>query len=102
VPRLSNGAVAAMHRRDKERHHAGAVGGLRAAVLGADDGILSTASLILGVAAAHGTHRSVRVAGLLAGAMSMAAGEHVSVRFQADAGDVRKSRPDLGQVACGE
>jgi vacuolar iron transporter family protein len=59
----------------------------RAAVLGANDGILSTASLVLGVAAAGATHRSVMIAGLaglIAGAMSMAAGEYVSVRSQAD------------------
>jgi VIT1/CCC1 family predicted Fe2+/Mn2+ transporter len=60
---------------------------LRAAVLGANDGIVSTASLVLGVAAAHASHGSVMVAGiagLVAGAMSMAAGEYVSVRSQAD------------------
>jgi VIT1/CCC1 family predicted Fe2+/Mn2+ transporter len=60
---------------------------LRAAVLGANDGIVSTASLVLGVAAAQATHSSVMVAGiagLVAGAMSMAAGEYVSVRSQAD------------------
>jgi VIT1/CCC1 family predicted Fe2+/Mn2+ transporter len=63
------------------------VGWLRAAVLGANDGILSTASLVLGVAAAHATHSSVvvaGVAGLVAGSMSMAAGEYVSVHSQAD------------------
>jgi VIT1/CCC1 family predicted Fe2+/Mn2+ transporter len=62
-------------------------GWLRAAVLGADDGILSTASLVLGVAAAHGTRGGLLiagVAGLVAGAMSMAAGEYVSVHSQAD------------------
>jgi VIT1/CCC1 family predicted Fe2+/Mn2+ transporter len=76
-----------MGRRDGEKHRTGRVGWLRAAVLGADDGILSTASLILGVAAAHGNRGSVLVAGvagLVAGAMSMAAGEYVSVRSQAD------------------
>jgi vacuolar iron transporter family protein len=75
-----------VHR--KERHRAGRVGWLRAAVLGANDGILSTASLVLGVAAAHATHSNVLVAGvagLVAGAMSMAAGEYVSVHSQADA-----------------
>jgi VIT1/CCC1 family predicted Fe2+/Mn2+ transporter len=63
------------------------VGWLRAAVLGANDGILSTASLVLGVATAHGTHRNIVVAGtagLFAGALSMAAGEYVSVHSQAD------------------
>jgi VIT1/CCC1 family predicted Fe2+/Mn2+ transporter len=71
----------------KERHRAGRIGWLRATVLGANDGILSTSSLVLGVAAAHATHNNVLVAGvagLVAGAMSMAAGEYVSVHSQAD------------------
>jgi vacuolar iron transporter family protein len=71
----------------REQHRTGRIGWLRAAVLGANDGILSTASLVLGVAAAHGTHSNVLVAGgagLVAGAMSMAAGEYVSVHSQAD------------------
>jgi len=70
-----------------EKHRTDRIGWLRAAVLGANDGILSTASLVLGVAAAHGTHSNVLVAGvagLVAGAMSMAAGEYVSVHSQAD------------------
>ncbi len=70
-----------------ERHRTGSIGWLRAAVLGADDGIVSTASLVLGVAASGATHGNVMVAGiagLVAGAMSMAAGEYVSVRSQAD------------------
>jgi len=65
----------------------GGIGLLRAAVLGANDGILSTSSLLIGVAAAHGTHRSVLVAGiagLVSGGMSMAASEYVSVHSQAD------------------
>jgi vacuolar iron transporter family protein len=73
--------------RNKERHRTGRIGWLRAAVLGANDGILSTSSLVLGVAAAPATHSSVLiagVAGLVAGAMSMAAGEYVSVHSQAD------------------
>lgn len=73
--------------RSKELHRTGRIGWLRAAVLGANDGIVSTASLVLGVAAAHGTHSSIMVAGvagLVAGAMSMAAGEYVSVHSQAD------------------
>lgn len=73
--------------RHTERHRTDHIGWLRAAVLGANDGIVSTASLILGVAAANATHDSVMVAGvaaLVAGAMSMAAGEYVSVRSQAD------------------
>ena len=72
---------------NKERHHTDRIGWLRAAVLGANDGILSTSSLVLGVAAAHATHRNLLVAGmagLVAGAMSMAAGEYVSVHSQAD------------------
>src|ERR1700683_5245423 len=76
-----------MHVHPKERHRIGRTGWLRAAVLGANDGILSTASLVVGVASAHGTHQSVLiagVAGLVAGAMSMAAGEYVSVHSQAD------------------
>ena len=71
----------------KERHRIGRIGWLRAAVLGANDGIVSTASLVLGVAAAGATHGNVLVAGvagLVAGAMSMAAGEYVSVHSQAD------------------
>jgi VIT1/CCC1 family predicted Fe2+/Mn2+ transporter len=89
-----------MRRRDRERHHTGRAGWLRAAVLGADDGILSTASLILGVAAAHGNRGAVLVAGvagLVAGAMSMAAGEYVSVRSQADmeAADLELERTEL-------
>jgi VIT1/CCC1 family predicted Fe2+/Mn2+ transporter len=71
-----------------ERHNIHSIGWLRAAVLGANDGIVSTASLILGVAASHASHASILVAGvagLAAGAMSMATGEYVSVQSQADA-----------------
>ena len=66
--------------RHRERHRTGRIGWLRAAVLGANDGIVSTASLVLGMAAAQATHSNVvvaGVAGLVAGAMSMAAGEYV-------------------------
>lgn len=73
--------------RNKELHRTGRIAWLRAAVLGANDGILSTSSLVLGVAAAHASHSNVLVAGvagLVAGAMSMAAGEYVSVHSQAD------------------
>jgi VIT1/CCC1 family predicted Fe2+/Mn2+ transporter len=76
-----------MSIQKKEAHRTGRIGWLRAAVLGANDGILSTASLVLGVAAAHATHSNVvvaGVAGLVAGSMSMAAGEFVSVHSQAD------------------
>jgi vacuolar iron transporter family protein len=79
--------VSRMPARNKERHRTERIGWLRAAVLGANDGILSTSSLVLGVAAAHATHSNVLVAGvagLVAGAMSMAAGEYVSVHSQAD------------------
>ena len=74
-------------RQRKELHRIGRVGWLRAAVLGANDGILSTASLVLGVATSHASHSNVivaGVAGLVAGSMSMAAGEYVSVHSQAD------------------
>jgi vacuolar iron transporter family protein len=74
-------------RGPKERHRIGRIGWLRAAVLGANDGIVSTASLVLGVATAGAAHHDVLVAGvagLVAGAMSMAAGEYVSVHSQAD------------------
>ncbi|MFC0228332.1 VIT1/CCC1 transporter family protein [Serratia aquatilis] len=73
-----------MHR---ERHSIEKIGWLRAAVLGANDGIVSTASLLLGVAAANATHQSLLltgIAGLVAGAMSMATGEYVSVSSQSD------------------
>jgi vacuolar iron transporter family protein len=74
-------------RRHRERHRTQRTGWLRAAVLGANDGILSTSSLVLGVAAAGASTQSILlagVAGLMAGAMSMAAGEYVSVSSQAD------------------
>ncbi|MCK2089181.1 VIT family protein [Thauera aromatica] len=74
-------------RRHREHHRTERVGWLRAGVLGANDGIVSTASLVLGVAAASAGKESILVAGvagLVAGAMSMAAGEYVSVHSQAD------------------
>ena len=76
-----------MRRLHKESHLVKRIGWLRAAVLGANDGIISTASLILGVASAGGSKSNVLlagVAGLVAGAMSMAAGEYVSVSSQSD------------------
>lgn len=76
-----------MPAMQKEKHKVDRIGWLRAAVLGANDGILSTASLVLGVATSHAAHSSILVAGvagLVAGAMSMAAGEYVSVHSQAD------------------
>lgn len=83
-----------------EGHKGGNTGWLRAAVLGANDGIVSTASLVLGVATAHGTHHAVivaGVAGLAAGAMAMAAGEFVSVHSQADTekADLGRERAEL-------
>lgn len=74
-------------RRHSEFHKGDRIGWLRAAVLGANDGIVSTASLLIGVAAANATHGTLLVtgiAGLVAGAMSMATGEYVSVYSQAD------------------
>jgi VIT1/CCC1 family predicted Fe2+/Mn2+ transporter len=73
--------------RHRELHGIGHINWMRAAVLGANDGIVSTASLLLGVAAAHASHQSLLVtglAGLVGGAMSMATGEYVSVSSQAD------------------
>jgi VIT1/CCC1 family predicted Fe2+/Mn2+ transporter len=86
--------------RHRERHRTGRIGWLRAAVLGANDGIVSTASLVVGVAAAHATSHDVLVAGvagLVAGAMSMAAGEYVSVSSQADTerADIERERQEL-------
>jgi VIT1/CCC1 family predicted Fe2+/Mn2+ transporter len=76
-----------MKIKHRERHKTGRIGWLRAAVLGANDGIVSTASLIIGVAAAGASSHNIIIAGLaglVAGAMSMAAGEYVSVYSQAD------------------
>jgi len=83
-----------------ERHFAERIGWLRAAVLGANDGVVSTASLVVGVAAASASRGSVLVAGvagLVAGAMSMAAGEYVSVSSQADTeeADLERERGEL-------
>jgi len=97
----------ATQRRHAEGHLVQRIGWLRAAVLGANDGILSTASLIVGVASATGTHQSVIVAGfagLVAGAMSMAAGEYVSVSSQSDTelADLARERGELSQDAGSE
>src|SRR5258705_10267208 len=94
-------------KRHMEHHRTARIGWLRAAVLGANDGIVSTASLILGVAAAHATHGNVMVAGvagLVAGAMSMAAGEYVSVHSQADTehADLERERKELQSDDQGE
>ena len=95
-----------MRGHQEERHRGGRVGWLRASVLGANDGILSTASLILGVAA-HATHGSVMVAGvagLVSGSISMAAGEYVSVHSQADTerADLKLERAELKNDDEGE
>ncbi len=92
------------HREGHALHH---VGWLRAAVLGANDGIISTASLMMGIEAAEGTGATVLltgVAGLVAGAMSMAAGEYVSVSSQADleAADLARERHELATDEAGE
>src|SRR5512132_1327123 len=84
----------------RERHRSERIGWLRAAGLGANDGIVSTASLVVGVAAADASHDAVLVAGiagLVAGAMSMAAGEYVSVSSQADTerADLDRERNEL-------
>ena len=96
-----------MFVRHREQHRRERIGWLRAAVLGANDGILSTASLVLGVAAAHATHGNVLVAGvagLVAGSMSMAAGEYVSVHSQADTeqADLALERAELKADDKGE
>ena len=87
-------------RPNKEQHRTDRIGWLRAAVLGANDGIVSTASLVVGVAAADATHANIMVAGvagLVAGAMSMATGEYVSVSSQADteSADLGRERTEL-------
>ncbi len=96
-----------MFVRHREQHRTDRIGWLRAAVLGANDGILSTASLVLGVAAAHANHSNVLVAGvagLVAGSMSMAAGEYVSVHSQADTerADLALERAELKADDKGE
>ena len=94
----------ALHR---ERHRTGRIGWLRASVLGANDGIVSTGSLVLGVAAANAAHSNIviaGVAGLVAGSMSMAAGEYVSVHSQADAehAELERERRELAADDPGE
>lgn len=100
-------ATSAMPARYIERHRTGRMGWLRAAVLGANDGIVSTSSLLLGVAAAHATHSSELIAGvaaLVSGAMSMAAGEYVSVQSQKDSeqADLERERVELKTDNKGE
>jgi vacuolar iron transporter family protein len=101
---LVNGKRMQMHR---EHHHLSRIGWLRAAVLGANDGILSTASLILGVASATHSHNAMLVSGvsgLIAGALSMGAGEYVSVSSQADAenADIEQEKRELAEDRKGE
>jgi vacuolar iron transporter family protein len=91
-----------MRRLHRESHLVSRIGWLRAAVLGANDGIISTASLILGVASAAASKSNVLlsgVAGLVAGAMSMAAGEYVSVSSQADTehADLEREKRELSE-----
>jgi vacuolar iron transporter family protein len=91
-----------MHPLHRETHLVARIGWLRAAVLGANDGIISTASLIVGVAAAATSPQDILVAGtagLVAGAMSMAAGEYVSVSSQADTeqADLARERRELAE-----
>jgi len=93
--------------RHPERHRSDRIGWLRAAVLGANDGIVSTASLVVGVAAADATRHDVLIAGiagLVAGAFSMAAGEYVSVSSQADTeqADIRRERQELASSPAAE
>jgi len=96
-----------MHVINGDRHRTERIGWLRAAVLGANDGIVSTSSLVLGVATAHATHGNIviaGVAGLVAGAMSMASGEYVSVHSQADTenADLALERSELKADPTGE
>ena len=96
-----------MHRIHSERHRTSRIGWLRAAVLGANDGIVSTASLVVGVAAASSSHGNILltgIAGLVAGAMSMAAGEYVSVHSQADTenADMSRERAELEKDPAAE
>jgi vacuolar iron transporter family protein len=96
-----------MHPMHRESHLIERIGWLRAAVLGANDGLISTASLIVGVAAASPARNEVLiagVAGLVAGAMSMAAGEYVSVSSQADAeaADMARERRELAEQPAAE
>jgi VIT1/CCC1 family predicted Fe2+/Mn2+ transporter len=96
-----------MPPRHWERHRSARANWLRAAVLGANDGIVSTASLLLGVAASDASHMSILVAGiagLVAGAMSMAAGEYVSVHSQSDIehADLEREKRELAADDSGE
>jgi VIT1/CCC1 family predicted Fe2+/Mn2+ transporter len=94
-------------RRHSERHYVSRIGWLRAAVLGANDGLVSVASLVIGVAVTHVSRNQalvVAVAGLVAGAMSMAAGEFISVSSQADSerSDLEREQRELETDAASE
>jgi VIT1/CCC1 family predicted Fe2+/Mn2+ transporter len=96
-----------MRARDHDRHKLGTANWLRASVLGANDGIVSTSSLLLGLAAANASHATLLLSGtaaLVAGAMSMAAGEYVSVHSQADteAAALAQERAELREDYVGE
>jgi vacuolar iron transporter family protein len=96
-----------MRPRDHDRHKLGTANWLRASVLGANDGIVSTSSLLLGLAAANAPHATLVLSGtaaLVAGAMSMAAGEYVSVHSQADteAAALAQERAELREDYVGE
>jgi len=96
-----------MRKPHFERHYSDRIGWLRAAVLGANDGIVSTASLVVGIAAANAPRADIliaAIAGLVAGAMSMAAGEYVSVSSQADTerADIEREKRELATDAAAE
>lgn len=96
-----------MSHASSEKHRTDSIGWLRAAVLGANDGIVSTSSLIVGIAASHASRDGILVAGvagLVAGAMSMAAGEYVSVSSQADTeqADLKREKMELATDSAGE
>jgi vacuolar iron transporter family protein len=96
-----------MRRNIEHGHNLGTTGWLRAAVLGANDGIVSLSSLLLGLAAAHASHRNLLLSGtaaLVAGAMSMATGEYVSVHSQADleSAALARERVELRDDFAGE
>jgi len=104
---ISSGKMDSMNKEQSEKHYGERTGWLRAAVLGANDGIVSTSSLIVGVAAAQATQHNIMIAGiagLVAGAMSMAAGEYVSVSSQSDTekADLERERKELEEDAAFE
>jgi VIT1/CCC1 family predicted Fe2+/Mn2+ transporter len=107
IPAGALATAATIRPRSHERHNLDGIAWLRAGVLGANDGIVSTASLIVGVAVAHVSHANIvltGVAGLVAGAMSMATGEYVSVYSQADteAAALAQERRELETDFAGE